>query len=97
MRLLGRHGLSVDGLGFILFHPGGKKLLSHIEKECGIPRELTAPSWSVLSKYGNTSSASVLFVMREFLDQRTPASGQLGLLAAFGPGFSSEMLLLEWN
>jgi alkylresorcinol/alkylpyrone synthase len=51
----------------------------------------------VLAEYGNVSSATVFFVMREFLKRRTPAAGERGLLAAFGPGFSSEMLLLEWN
>jgi alkylresorcinol/alkylpyrone synthase len=51
----------------------------------------------VLAEYGNLSSATVLFVMKEFLAQPPPQAGERGLLAAFGPGFSMEMALLEWN
>jgi len=51
----------------------------------------------VLRDYGNQSSASVLFVLDEWLTRRRPAAGTHGVLAAFGPGLTSEMLLLGWN
>jgi alkylresorcinol/alkylpyrone synthase len=46
---------------------------------------------------GNLSSASVLFVLGDFLDAGDARPGDLGLLAAMGPGFSAELLLLRWE
>jgi len=63
----------------------------------GLPRELTQPSWDVLRDYGNLSSASVLFVLHEWLSKGKLAPGDYGLLAAFGPGFTAELLLAQWS
>ncbi len=93
---LGRNGLDRECVAAFLLHPGGQKLLAYIEAELGLRREQTQPSWDVLREYGNLSSASVLFVLREWLTKRRLRSGDHGLLAAFGPGFSAEMLLLQW-
>ncbi len=94
---LQRHQLARADLRFFLLHPGGQKLLAYVEEEMGLLPEQTLPSWKVLSEYGNLSSATVLFVMKEFLAGPPPQSGEHGLLAAFGPGFSMEMCLLQWN
>lgn len=93
---LARSGLERKHMAAFLLHPGGQKLLAYIEEELGLTRESTQPSWDVLRNYGNLSSASVLFVLREWLTKRRLRSGDYGLLAAFGPGFSAEMLLLQW-
>jgi alkylresorcinol/alkylpyrone synthase len=93
---LGRHSLSLDRVSWLLFHPGGQKLLMYIEEELGLSRSDTQFSWDVLSEYGNLSSASVLFVLHECLTKRNPKAGEYGLLAAFGPGFSAELVLLGW-
>lgn len=93
---LARHGLTRDSVSAFLLHPGGQKLLHFIEEELGLARSSTQPSWNVLADYGNLSSASVLFVLNEWMEQRKPPPGDYGLLAAFGPGFSAEMLLLQW-
>ena len=81
---------------FVL-HPGGRKILEFVEEELGLSRADTQPSWDVLRDYGNQSSASVLFVLHEWLTQRRPPAGAHGVLAAFGPGLTSEMLLLGWS
>ena len=59
------------------------------------PHALDA-SWQSLAKVGNLSSASVLLVLQDFMNQRRPAPGTLSILAAMGPGFCSELVLLEW-
>jgi alkylresorcinol/alkylpyrone synthase len=53
-------------------------------------------SWDCLRKVGNLSSASVLVVLEDVMKNRRPKPGALGLLAAMGPGFCSELLLLQW-
>jgi alkylresorcinol/alkylpyrone synthase len=96
-RLLERNGLSRADLRFFVLHPGGRKVLEVMEEELQIPRELTQPSWNVLAEYGNLSSATVLFVLDEWLTRRARSPGDHGLMAAFGPGFSAELLLLRWT
>jgi alkylresorcinol/alkylpyrone synthase len=99
--LLARHSLTRHDLQAYVLHPGGQKLLRFMEEELGLERCLTQPSWDVLRDFGNLSSASVLFVLHQWLMQAPGASrmqaGDYGLLAGFGPGFSAEMLLLQWN
>ncbi len=91
------HGLSQQDMAAFVLHPGGQKLLSYIEEELGLAKNLTQYSWDVLRDYGNLSSASVLFVLQEWMRKGQVAAGSYGLLAAFGPGFSAEMLLLQWE
>jgi alkylresorcinol/alkylpyrone synthase len=95
--LADRRGLSRDQLSCFVLHPGGRKILAFAEEELGLARNDTQPSWDVLRDFGNQSSASVLFVLHEWLTKRQPAAGEHGILAAFGPGLSAEMLLLEWS
>jgi alkylresorcinol/alkylpyrone synthase len=96
VRALGaRRGLGRDQLSFFALHPGGRKILGVVEEELGLRREDTQVSWDVLRDYGNQSSASVLFVLDHLLATRPPAAGAHGLLAAFGPGLSVDLLLLQ--
>ena len=96
-RFLDRHHMTREDLRFFILHPGGQKLLAFVEEELALTPQQTAPSWRVLGEYGNLSSATVLFVAKEFLAGPAPRPGERGLLAAFGPGFSTEMVLLEWS
>ena len=80
-----------------MLHPGGRKILAFIEEELGLRRDDTEPSWEILRDFGNQSSASVLFVLHEWLTKRHPPADAYGILAAFGPGLSTEMLLLQWS
>ncbi|MCW5980182.1 MAG: type III polyketide synthase [Bryobacteraceae bacterium] len=93
---LRRNSVCPSRLSFFALHPGGQKLLSYMEQELGLGPDDTASSWRVLSDFGNLSSASVLFVLDDLLSTRRFDSGEYGLMAAFGPGFSAEMLLLRW-
>jgi alkylresorcinol/alkylpyrone synthase len=54
-------------------------------------------SWDCLRKVGNLSSASVLLVLEEVFKRRRPEAGTYSVLAAMGPGFCSELVLLRWN
>lgn len=94
---LAKHSLSRDDMKAWVLHPGGQKLLSFMQEELGLKDCQTQPSWDVLRNYGNLSSASVLFVLHEWLERGAMKAGDRGLLAAFGPGFSAELLLLRWT
>jgi alkylresorcinol/alkylpyrone synthase len=61
-----------------------------------LPEAALARSWASLREVGNLSSASVLFVLRDHLDAAEARPGDVGLLAAMGPGFACELVLLRW-
>jgi alkylresorcinol/alkylpyrone synthase len=54
-------------------------------------------SYHVFENYGNMSSPSVLFVLREILDSGRPQPGQKGMLLGFGAGFSAFAALVEFG
>ncbi|KEO73608.1 type III polyketide synthase [Anditalea andensis] len=74
-------------------HPGGKLILKKVEESFGIQPEQNLHAHSILSKYGNMSSATILFVLNAILSH----PGQQGdtLAMGFGPGLTLETLLLE--
>ena len=92
-----RSDLTRDEIAADVLHPGGQKLLSCVDEHLGLCRCDTQFSWDVLSQYGNLSSATILCILHEWLTKKTITSCEYGLAAAFGPGFSAEALLLQWN
>jgi len=93
---LSRQKLKRSDIAAYLLHPGGRKLMDYMEEELGLCRHKTEPSWVVLNEYGNLSSASLLFVLHDWLRKKHMEHGQYGVMAAFGPGLSAELLLLRW-
>jgi 1,3,6,8-tetrahydroxynaphthalene synthase len=94
---LAQRGLCPADLGFVICHTGGPAVLQAVQQGLGLDPELLAPSWQSLHQVGNVSSVVVLDVLRRTFDQRRPRHGATGLLLAFGPGFTTEMLLGTWN
>ena len=62
---LERAGLTLADFDGFLLHPGGSKILVTAEELLQLPRERLRHSWEVLRKYGNMSSATALFVIKE--------------------------------
>ena len=83
-----------EPLGFAAIHPGGPKVLDAIEESLGVPARLLAPARRVLSRCGNMSSPTFLFVLEEAL-AHDPRPRGFGLYGALGPGFTSEMGVLR--
>jgi len=94
---LARHGVTRDQIRGWILHPGGSRLLSNVEKALGLTKGDTQPSWDILGNVGNLSSATILFILQEWLEKRPLEKGDIAMAAAFGPGFSAEFLLLQWN
>ncbi|HSP23422.1 MAG TPA: 3-oxoacyl-[acyl-carrier-protein] synthase III C-terminal domain-containing protein [Planococcus sp. (in: firmicutes)] len=93
---LGKLGKTPDDITHFIAHPGGKKVLTAYETSLGMSTDKTELSRRVLAQYGNMSSPTVLYVLKDFMEKQ-PKSGEEGLLTALGPGFSSEMVWLEWG
>jgi predicted naringenin-chalcone synthase len=76
-------------------HPGGKAILDKVEKSLMLEAHQIAASRSVLRNFGNMSSATILFVLEQMLNE--PATKPQTIAAmAFGPGLTIECGLLEF-
>ncbi len=75
-------------------HPGGKKILDSIRTELGLGNEELSASYNVLKNFGNMSSPTILFVLKDLLSGITPGNNKI-FTAAFGPGLTMETLILE--
>jgi alkylresorcinol/alkylpyrone synthase len=93
---LAEHGLARDDVRHWVAHTGGPKVIEAFGRALGLAPAALERSWRSLREVGNLSSASVLFVLGDFLDARDARPGDVGLVAAMGPGFSAELLLLRW-
>jgi alkylresorcinol/alkylpyrone synthase len=78
-----------------LIHPGGVKILKLLEEEFKIQPQQGKWAWSVLEKYGNMSSASILFVLDEFIRSGQAVPGQKVMVLGIGPGLTLEQILIE--
>ncbi len=93
---LADNGHKRSDLKSFVLHTGGPKVLDASADALGLHNGQLDASWDCLRKVGNLSSASVLVVLEDVMKNRRPEPGTLGLLAAMGPGFCSELLLLQW-
>jgi alkylresorcinol/alkylpyrone synthase len=89
-------GLTHADIGSWILHTGGPRILEATATALGLPREALDASWECLRKVGNLSSASVLLVLEDIFKHRRPAPGTYSILAAMGPAFCSELVLLQW-
>lgn len=75
-------------------HPGGRSVLDRAEAGLGLPADALAVSRAVLRDYGNMSSATILFILREMLAAPDLRDGEKIATIAFGPGLTLEAALL---
>lgn len=93
---LADHGHKRSDIKSWVLHTGGPKVLEATAAALDLHDGQLDASWDCLKKVGNLSSASVLVVLEDVMRNRRPEPGTLGILAAMGPGFCSELLLLRW-
>ncbi|MEH7384737.1 3-oxoacyl-[acyl-carrier-protein] synthase III C-terminal domain-containing protein [Bacillus sp. JJ1521] len=89
--------LEINDTRHFIAHPGGKKVLDAYEAALEIPSSMTDIAREVLRRQGNMSSVTVLYVLKEFMEKQLGHEGDYGLVTALGPGFSSELVLLQWR
>jgi predicted naringenin-chalcone synthase len=89
---LADNGTSVAAIDHWLVHPGGPQILDAVERSLGLPADALQRSRSVLSRYGNMSSPTIFFILKELLEARL--DGRC-VAMAFGPGLTIELVLLE--
>jgi alkylresorcinol/alkylpyrone synthase len=93
---LAGNNLKLSDISSYIFHSGGPKVLEAMENSLSLPKDALAPSWKSLSEVGNLSAASVLMVLEDYLVNNPGEPGTYSILAAMGPAFCSELVLLQW-
>ena len=94
-KLVEKGNVSLSDIDYYAIHPGGLSILRACEKSLHISREDNRFSYDVLRQYGNMSSATVLFVLKEIWNSLSETDDQKKIFScAFGPGLTLESTLL---
>lgn len=92
-----KHEFEQSGIRFWALHPGGRRVLDTIQQEMGLKSDDLDYSRRVLYNYGNMSSPTVLYVLKEMLADKLLAAGDTIFMASFGAGFSGYAGLLSYE
>lgn len=82
-------GTGRQDIGVWAVHPGGRTVLDAVEQGLELAPDALSHSRRVLHDYGNMSSGTILFVLRDILDARAEGPG---CAMAFGPGIAVEAM-----
>lgn len=84
------HGASPASIDAWAVHPGGRSVLDAVQRGLGLDGEALAASREILDRYGNMSSATVMFVLQSILAGQGAA--RHGCAMSFGPGLTAETM-----
>lgn len=85
---------SSDAVEHWAIHPGGRSILDKVESRLGLTESQLVPARATLRDYGNMSSATVMFVLRNILESEGAGDGDRVAAMAFGPGLTVETALM---
>ena len=91
---LTKHQLTQKDLDFWAIHPGGRKIIEKLQSTCELSDRMVADSYDILRRYGNMSSPTILFILKQILEGRRDEIKN-GIALAFGPGLSIEGCLFQ--
>lgn len=94
-RALQAAGVTKSEITAWCIHPGGKRILDAIQKSLSLPADALASGHQVMREYGNMSSPTILFVLKEMLESNKISEGNHIFGAAFGPGLTMETFVGE--
>ena len=93
--LLQKSARSFKDIDHWAIHPGGRAILDKVQEGLELEENALDLSRKILREYGNMSSATILFVLEEFLKSDRMSSGDTMYAMAFGPGLTVESALFE--
>lgn len=92
--VLSARGLKPDDIRHWALHTGGEKIINAVRDELGIPEERLRATRKILSEYGNMSSPTVWFVLKE-IERNGMDAGDWCVMVAYGAGLSAHAFLLR--
>jgi|AGTN01.2.fsa_nt_gi Predicted naringenin-chalcone synthase len=87
---LATHDLLIEEIASWAVHPGGPRVLDAVQRSLALDSDAMNASRNVLSRYGNMSSPTVLFILDKLLKSENPLPC---VALAFGPGLTLEAAL----
>ncbi len=90
--LLQKAGWTRESISHWAIHPGGRAILDKASSALSLHENALKASYEVLRKFGNMSSATILFVLKQMMSE-----GRKGRIfaSAFGPGLTVESACLS--
>lgn len=90
---LQKSNISQQQIAHWAIHPGGKKIVSEIQKALNLDNTDVEVSKSVLEQYGNMSSVTLAYVLKQINEQAKANDYIFGV--AFGPGLTMESVIVQ--
>lgn len=91
---LDRAGVAADDVDWFVPHQANARIIEAAANRLGIPTERTVVN---ISRYGNTSAASIPLALSEVADAGELAAGDLVLMSGFGAGMTWGSALVRWG
>jgi alkylresorcinol/alkylpyrone synthase len=92
---LAKHDLDLADIAFWVVHPGGPRIIEAVGESLALPEAAVQPTWDAWQEHGNLSSTTVFFILQQIARTSPPSTGAIGMMIAFGPGVTCEMVLLR--
>ncbi|RAP31509.1 3-oxoacyl-ACP synthase [Candidatus Marinamargulisbacteria bacterium SCGC AG-343-D04] len=92
--MLNKHNLNINDLSYLVCHQANKRILDKIANSIGLDKDKLVVN---VTKYGNTSAATIPIALSELNEEKKLQKGDLILLAGFGAGFTWGLNLIEWS
>ena len=95
--LLAKANLDWVDIKHYAIHPGGHRILEVCSEVFNLTETQNYAAYEVLRNYGNMSSATILFVIKELAKKlKTKNKGEHIMSFAFGPGLTFESMILQY-
>lgn len=91
--LLQKQNIDIDAINFVIPHQANMRILNNLIERLDLPRRKVFIN---VSKYGNTSAASIPIALDEANRNGLIAEGDTVLLCSFGGGFTWGATLIKW-
>jgi 3-oxoacyl-[acyl-carrier-protein] synthase III len=92
--ILRRNGLAPSDLAMVIPHQANQRILDATAERLGLPHERVA---SVLSRYGNTTAATLPLALDDVIRTGKIVRGDLVVFTAVGAGLTSGATLVRWQ
>ncbi len=93
-KALAKAGLAIDDVDHFIPHQANQRIIEAAVERLGLPIEKVATN---ISKYGNTSAASIPLVLEELYRAKSLKRGDILVLAAFGAGLTWGAVVIRWG
>ncbi len=95
IEILNQKGIDISKIKHWALHPGGRAILDSLQNGLKLSDEQLKPSREVLRNFGNLSSVSILFVLKNLLENVDLNKNDYLCAIAFGPGLTMELVLFK--